>query len=138
MAKSLSHYKLKKIKNVLEKLLPRTIQVYNLVALELSGDGIEREIIVNDDISENRIAILANNKLESPKNVFTMFCTDNCKDILKGFLEKSIDWSVKTEFTVRKLIISSTTRRSILDSDGLMKNAKSAIRQTANGLLTDC
>ena len=108
MAKSLSHFKLKKIKDVLEKLLPRTIQVYNLVALELSGDGIEREIIVNDDISEDRIAILANNKLESPKNVFTMFCTDNCKDILKGFLEKSVDWSVKTEFTVRKLIISST------------------------------
>ena len=136
MAKSLSHYKLKKIKNVLEKLLPRTIQVYNLVALELSGDGIEREIIVNDDISENRIAILANNKLESPKNVFTMFCTDNCKDILKGFLEKSIDWSVKTEFTVRKLIISSTTRRSILDSDGLMKNAKSAMG-TAKRLMID-
>ena len=103
MAKSLSHNKLKKIKDVLEKLLPRTIQVYNLVALELSGDGIELEIFVNDDISEDRIAILVNNKLESPKNIFTMFCTDNCKDILKGFLEKSVDWSVKTEFAVSKL-----------------------------------
>ena len=100
MAQSLSHNKLKKIKGILEKLLPRTIQVYNLVALELSGDKIELEIIVNDDISEDKIAILANNKLESPKNIFTMFCTDNCKHILKGFLEKGVNWSVKTEFAV--------------------------------------
>ena len=63
-------------------------------------DKIELEIIVNDDISEDKIAILANNKLESPKNIFTMFCTDNCRNILKGFLEKSVDWSVKTEFAV--------------------------------------
>ena len=98
----MSHSQLEKIKCALEKLLPRTIQVYNLVVLELSGDGIEREIIANDDITEDKIAILTNNKIESPKNIFTMFCTDNCKDILKGFLKERIDWSVKTEFAVSK------------------------------------
>ena len=102
MESRLSHNQLEKIKCALEKLLPRTIQVYNLVVLELSGDGIEREIIANDDITEDKIAILTNNKIESPKNIFTMFCTDNCKDILKGFLEERIDWSVKTEFAVSK------------------------------------
>ena len=121
MAKSLSHNKLEKIKDVLEKLLPNTIQVYNLVALELSGDGNELEIIVNDDISEDKIAILVNNKLQSPKNIFFMFCTDNCKNILKGFLEEKVDWSVKTQFAVRELIISSTTRRSIVGSDHIVK-----------------
>ena len=121
MAKSLSHNKLKKIKDVLEQLLPRTIQVYNLVALELSGDGNELEIIVNDDISEDKIAILVNNKLQSPKNIFFMFCTDSCKNILKGFLEEKVNWSVKTQFAVRKLIISSTTRRSIEGSDYVAK-----------------
>ena len=99
----MSHSQLEKIKCVLERLLPRTIQVYNFVVLELSGDGIEREIVANDDIAEDKIAILTNNKVESPKNIFTMFCTDNYKDILKGFLEERIDWSVKTEFAVSKL-----------------------------------
>ena len=96
----LSPDQLEKIRCVLEKLLPRTIQVYNIVVLALSGDGVERDIVVNDDVSEDKIAILSNNKLESPKKIFTMFCTDNCKDILKGFLEERIDWSVKTEFAV--------------------------------------
>ena len=100
MEKSSAYIKLEKIKCVLEKLLPKTIQLYNIVVLELSGDGIEREIITNDDISEDKIAILAHNKLGNPKKILSMFCTDNCKDILKGFLKKNIDWSVKTEFAV--------------------------------------
>ena len=103
MERSLSHKELEKIKCVLEKHLPKTIQVYNIVVLALSGDGIEREIIVNDDITEDKIAILSNNKIESPKRIFTMFCTDNCKDILKSFLKERIDWSVKTEFAVGSL-----------------------------------
>ena len=77
--------------------------------------------MTNDDISEDKIAILVNNKLQSPKNIFFMFCTDNCKNILKGFLEEKVDWSVKTQFAVRKINVSSTTRRSIEGSDHIVK-----------------
>ena len=65
-------------------LLPSSVQLYNILLCQLSGDGVEREIVVNDDIAEDNVAILVLNKLESPKNIFTMFCTENCKGILKG------------------------------------------------------
>ena len=92
--------RLEKIKCVLEKLLPSSVQLYNIIVCQLSGDGVEREIVVNEDIDEDNVAILVNNKLESPKNIFSMFCTDNCKGILKGFLRDHVDWTVKSEFAV--------------------------------------
>ena len=92
--------RLEKIKCVLERLLPSSVQLYNILVCQLSGDGVEREIVVNDDIAGDNVAILVLNKLESPKNIFTMFCTENCKGILKGFLADHVNWALNNEFTV--------------------------------------
>ena len=100
MNQNVTHTHLEKIKCVLEKLLPSSVQLYNILVCQLSGDGVEREIVVNEDIDEDNVAILVNNKLESPKNIFSMFCTDNCKGILKRFLRDHVDWTVKSEFAV--------------------------------------
>ena len=100
MNQNVTHTHLEKIKCVLEKLLPSSVQLYNILVCQLSGDGVEREIVVNEDIDEDNVAILVLNKLESPKNIFTMFCTENCKGILKGFLADHVDWALNNEFTV--------------------------------------
>ena len=93
-----------KIKNILEIFLPSSIDLYNIIVCELSRDGIEREFLVNEDIAQDKIAILVILKIESPKMIFTMYSTENCKDILKEFLREKVDWSQKNEFRVSRYI----------------------------------
>ena len=91
---------IEKIKNVLQNFLPSSIDLYNIIVCELSGDEIEREILVNEDIAQDKVAIRVILKIESPKMIFSMYSTDNCKEILKEFLRKKVDWSQKNEFRV--------------------------------------
>ena len=88
------------LKGVLENLLPSSIQLYNIIVCELSNDGIDRNIIVNDNFSEEKIALMVLNRLEAPKLIVSLFCTDNCKEVLRGFLVDNIDWEDSTEFGV--------------------------------------
>ena len=92
--------KLLKIKTVLENLLPSSIQLYNIIVCHLADDGVERQIEVIDDIHEDRIAMIVINKLESPKIIVSMFCTEDCQEELKDLLIKHIKWNRSHEFEV--------------------------------------
>ena len=95
--------KLLKIKNALKRHLPRSIQLYNIIVCELSQDDIERKVFVNDDLDDDNIAIVVINKLECPKNIISLYCTDNCTDNLRGLILENISWGVNLEFEVKTL-----------------------------------
>ena len=90
-----------KLKCVLENLLPSSIQLYNIIACQLSNDGIERKIVVNEDFSEEKIALMVVNRLEAPKLIVSLFCTDNCQEVLREYLVENIDWNGCQEFEVK-------------------------------------
>ena len=92
--------KLLKIKNALKRHLPRSIQLYNIIVCELSQDGIERKVFVNDDLDDDNIAIVVINKLECPKNIISMFCTENCAKQLRTLIKENVSWGANNEFEV--------------------------------------
>ena len=39
---------LRRVQSILEQQLPRSAQIYNLLALHLAGDGVDRGVVVNE------------------------------------------------------------------------------------------
>ena len=52
------------LRNVLECLLPGSVQVFNCVVLELLEDGVERDIFVNNGSSNDNLIVLVFDKSE--------------------------------------------------------------------------
>ena len=97
---------LNKVKCVLENLLPSSIQLYNIIVSMLSGDGVDREVFVNEDLEDKNVAILISNKLESPKIIYSMFCTKNAKKQLELLVKKNVCWTFHDdELKVSKQIL---------------------------------
>ena len=101
---------LNKVKCVLENLLPSSIQLYNIIVSMLSGDGLDREVFVNDDFEHNNVAILISNKLESPKIIYSMFCTKNAENQLELLVKQNVCWTVHDELKVSKQILFAFTK----------------------------
>ena len=91
---------LNKVKCVLKNLLPSSIQLYNIIVSMLSGDGLDREVFVNDDFEEKNVAILISNKLESPKIIYSMFCTKNAENQLELLVKQNVCWTFHDELKV--------------------------------------
>ena len=94
--------KLVKIKSALKKHLPSSIQLYNIIVCEISQDGIERRVFVNEDLNEENIAVVVINKLESPKNIISLYCTDNCTEQLRILIKENVSWGANNEFEVKR------------------------------------
>ena len=97
---------LNKVKCVLENLLPSSIQLYNIIVSMLSGDGVDREVFVNEDLEDKNVAILISNQLEFPKIIYSMFCTKNAKKQLELLVKKNVCWTFHDdELKVSKQIL---------------------------------
>ena len=106
---------LNKVKCVLENLLPSSIQLYNIIVSMLSGDGVDREVFVNEDLEDKNVAILISNKLESPKIIYSMFCTKNAKKQLELLVKKNVSWTFHDdELKVSKQIIFVFTNSKVI------------------------
>ena len=106
---------LNKVKCVLENLLPSSIQLYNIIVSMLSGDGVDREVFVNEDLEDKNVAILISNKLESPKIIYSMFCTKNAKKQLELLVKKNVCWTFHDdELKVSKQIIFVFTNSKVI------------------------
>ena len=106
---------LNKVKCVLENLLPSSIQLYNIIVSMLSGDGVDREVFVNEDLEDKNVAILISNKLESPKIIYSMFCTKNAKKQLELLVKKNECWTFHDdELKVSKQIIFVFTNSKVI------------------------
>ena len=86
--------------NLLEQLLPDSIQILNVVKLTLASDGINRTVIVNEHFSKEHLAIMAIDHLESPRSNITMFSTSKGEKDLVKILEENLDWNQELEFAV--------------------------------------
>ena len=92
--------KLLNIKKALKRHLPSSIQLYNIIVCELSQDGIDRKVFVNADLDDDNIAIIVINKLECPKNIISLYCTNNCTEQLRTLVKENVSWGVNYEFEV--------------------------------------
>ena len=92
--------KLLKISNALKRHLPKSIQLYNIIVCEMSGDGIERKVFVNEDLDDDNIAIVVINKLECPKNIISLYCKENCTEQLRTLIQENVSWGADNEFEV--------------------------------------
>ena len=94
---------LQELRKKLVKLLPNSIQVYNLVTLALSDDGIERKVIVSDDNKDDidTLAVIVVNRIESPKESVTLYCRRGGLANIKKLLRENIDLDREITFAVR-------------------------------------
>ena len=79
----MSKDELLKIKSAIEKNLPNSLQIFNILQQILAGDGIERDVFVNEDFHHKDLAVMVLEKVELPKQVFSVFCTKNSLEKLK-------------------------------------------------------
>ena len=91
---------LMKIKSALEENLPNSLQLFNILQQILAGDGIERDVFVNEDFSHKDLAVMVLEKAELPKQVFSVFCTENSLEKLKKIVDERVDWKLFALFEV--------------------------------------
>ena len=96
----MSHLVSQTLVNLLEQLLPDSIQILNVVKLTLASDGINRTVIVNENFSKDNLAVMVIDHLESPRSNITMFSTSKGEKDLKKMLEENLDWNQELEFAV--------------------------------------
>ena len=87
----------------LAKLLPDSIQVFNLVTLALSGDGIARQVIARDEGGDlDTLAVIVINRIEAPKESISLYCSPLGADNMKDLLIENFDPERETTFAVSK------------------------------------
>ena len=84
---------IEELRNVLEGLLPGSVQVFNCVVLELLEDGVEREIFVNTGFSKENLNVLVFDKSEKPMGKIVLFSNPYDNDELKPLLDKVLDFN---------------------------------------------
>ena len=85
----------------LARLLPDSIQVFNLVTLALSGDGIARQVIARDEGGElDTLAVIVINKIEAPKESISLYCSALGVGNLKKLLIENFDPEREVTFAV--------------------------------------
>ena len=91
---------IEELRNVLESLLPGSVQVFNCVVLELLEDGVEREIFVNTGFSKDNLNVLVFDKSEKPMGKIVLFSNPYENDELKHLLDKVLDFNKPLLFGV--------------------------------------
>ena len=99
-----SKQQIQELKNVLECLLPASIQVFNCVVLELLEDGVERDILVNREFSKENINVLVFDNSEKPRWKILMFSNPEKNDDLKPLLGEQLNFTKTMLFGVRFLV----------------------------------
>ena len=90
------------LKTTLEQLLPSSLQILNVVILTISDDGVDRTVIVNDNFTVDNVAVVVVDRLESPRENITMFCSVEGVEDLQKLLVEKLDWEKEIEFAVRE------------------------------------
>ena len=108
---------LEELKHKLARLLPGSIQVFNLVTLALSGDGIARQVIARDDGGEvDTLAVIVVNKIESPKESITLYWnTLGGARNMKKLLIENVDMEREITFAVSIRFIFVKCKIFLLD-----------------------
>ena len=97
---------LEELKHKLARLLPDSIQVFNLVTLALSGDGIARQVIARDEGGrEDTLAVLVLNKVESPKETVSLYYNTLGAGNMKKLLIENVDLEREVTFAVSIKVI---------------------------------
>ena len=92
---------LEELRDKLSRLLPGSIQVFNLVTLALSGDGIARQVVARDDGGKvDTLAVIVINKIESPKESITLYCNTLGARNMKKLLIENVDMEREITFAV--------------------------------------
>ena len=99
--KLISKQQIQELRNVLECLLPTSVQVFNCVVLELLEDGVERDILVNKEFSKDNLNVLVFDNSERPRWKILMFSNPEKNDDLKPLLGEQLDFTKPLLFGMR-------------------------------------
>ena len=102
--KLISKQQIQELRNVLECLLPTSVQVFNCVVLELLEDGVERDILVNKEFSKDNLNMVVFDNSEKPRWKILMFSNPEQNDDLKPMLGQQLDFTKPLLFGVRILV----------------------------------
>ena len=104
-----SNEQLKELKKLLDDFMPGSVQVVNSLVLELLEDGVEREILLNKDVSKENVVVIVNDKSEKPRMKLLIFCYPEKNANLKALLERSVNFSTELIFWVSSSSCSTTS-----------------------------
>ena len=92
---------LEELQHKLAGLLPDSIQVFNLVTLALSGDGIARQVIALDEGGKvDTLAVIVLNKIEAPKESISLYYNTLGAGNMKKLLIENVDLKREITFAV--------------------------------------
>ena len=93
----LGEAELQELRAVLEPLLPASLQIINTLVLCCSPDGHMKTVLTSP---VSRPAELAVDRTESPKEIISMFSTEQGEQNLRQILEQQLDWGLEIDFNV--------------------------------------
>ena len=96
----LGEAELDELRAVLEPLLPASLQIINTLVLCCSQDGHMKTVLTSPMSRPAELAVVVVDRTESPKEIVSMFNTDQGELNLRKILEKQLDWGLKIEFVV--------------------------------------
>jgi len=91
---------LDELRAALEQLLPASLQIINCLVLCCSPDGHMKTVLTSPVSRPAELAVVVVDRTESPKEIVTMFSTEQGELNLRQILEQQLDWGLEIEFNV--------------------------------------
>ena len=97
----LGEAELQELRAVLEPLLPASLQIINTLVLCSSPDGHMKTVLTSPVSRPAELAVVVVDRTESPKEIISMFSTEQGEQNLRQILEQQLDWGLEIDFNVR-------------------------------------
>jgi len=94
----LGEAELQELRAVLEPLLPASLQIINTLVLCSSPDGHMKTVLTSPVSRPAELAVVVVDRTESPKEIISMFSTEQGEQNLRQILEQQLDWGLEIDF----------------------------------------
>ena len=91
---------LNELRAVLEQLLPSSLQIINCLVLCCSPDGHMKTVLTSPVSRPAELAVVVVDRTESPKEIVSMFSTEQGEPNLRKILEQQLHWGLEIDFNV--------------------------------------
>jgi len=89
---------LDELRAALEQLLPESLQIINCLVLCCSPDGHMKTVLTSPVSRPAELAVVVVDRTESPKEIVSMFSTEQGEQNLRQILEQQLDWGLEIDF----------------------------------------
>ena len=96
----LTEAELEELRSVLDPLLPASLQIINTLVLCCSPDGHMKTVLTSPVSRPAELAVVVVDRTESPKEIISMFSTEQGEPNLRQILEQQLNWGLEIDFNV--------------------------------------